>query len=528
MVLIFILHSLFSFSQSWPKYYGEPNRHDYSRDITETYDKGMLICGGYFNDDFSGAWLIKTDINGDTLWEKILDCDGYNYLNAVHQAMDGGLLACGAIQLGQSDQMPFVIKLNSCGEKLWCKAFVGTEVNPWAQDIKETSSGEIIVLVNQYGENNVEDMDLFKLNPQGELLWRKPYCSGSIYPESAIPTGISLIRTLNDNYLISGDVYWEDPWNPGGAKGIRNLFILIDSMGTEQWVLPYGLQDSIYGSAKQVIEVGNNTFVGVGSYWPTEIEREMLVMKFNSLGIELDYNIINANMVDTNFVKGFFVDFKRTDSLYHFGGIMGELMQGGNPVVEFKTDTNIFSENLNIYNYIQYNNNAEPYTLIKSFDNKLLSNSTFKESGNWDISLSKLNLDLEYDTLYPGTYTYDSLCTEPGLPQSGFIFLDDCDIITGIDVPSPEEYYAHLRTIPISVYPNPTIGKVNFAMENTQHHNNITLKCFNLMGKQVFETPVASGQTESSTAVQGWPQGMYVAVVYSDGFPVGECKFVVQ
>jgi len=119
--LLISLLSLSSYSQTWPKYYGEPNRHDYSRDITETYDKGTLICGGYFNDDFSGAWLIKTDINGESLWEKILDCNGYNYLNAVHQTMDGGLLACGAIQLNQSDQMPFVIKLNMCGEKEWCK-----------------------------------------------------------------------------------------------------------------------------------------------------------------------------------------------------------------------------------------------------------------------------------------------------------------------------------------------------------------------------------------------------------------------
>ena len=70
LTLAFLLSSYFSFSQVWPKYYGEPNRYDYSRDIIETYDKGYLICGGYFNDESGWSWLIKTNVNGEILWEK--------------------------------------------------------------------------------------------------------------------------------------------------------------------------------------------------------------------------------------------------------------------------------------------------------------------------------------------------------------------------------------------------------------------------------------------------------------------------
>jgi len=523
--LLITLHSLSSYPQTWPKYYGEPNRHDYSRDNIETYDKGNLICGGYFNDDFSGAWLIKTDINGDTLWEKILDCEGYNYLNAIHQTMDGGLLACGAIQLNQSNQMPFIIKLNSCGEKVWCKAFASNiQDNAWAQDIKETCSGEIVVLVNWWGEAPEETMHLFKLNPDGGALWQRPYCSGYEHPEGIIPEGKSLYLTSQNECLIAGEVYWEDPWNPGGAKALRSLFVMVDSLGIEKWVLPYGLTDSIHGQGKNVYEIDKNRFIGIANKWPIE-NMQSVILEFDSLGNVVQDIIPDNESIDPDITRGVPQNFDKVDQFYALGGLYGN--SDDIYSTEILLDTNIFID-FQVSNIIHHFDEDEPYTMAITNDGKIISNSTFKESGNWDISLSKLNLDLEYDTLYPGTYTYDSLCTEPNLPQSGFIFLDDCDIITGIDVPSPEEYYAHLQTIPISVYPNPTSDKVNFAMENTVHHNDIALKCFNLMGKQVFETTVATGQTERSTAVRGWPQGMYVAVVYSGGLPRGECKFVVQ
>ena len=533
MVLIFILHSLFSFSQTWPKTYGENGKYDYSEDIIETYDKGYIICGNihnYGNETTMNAWIIKTDVNGVVLWEKVFDNDLHlSIIASVDQTNDGGILICGSVRNVVNKSYPWVQKLNMCGEKEWCKIFATSEKdNPWAQDIKETLSGEIIVLMNEYGENNVEDMILFKLSPFGEVLWQSPVCSGNLHPEGAIPFGRSISITSQKEYLIAGDVYWEDPWNPGGAKPLRPLFALVDSLGNEKWVLPFGLNDTIHGTGDYIFELDTGGFVGIGSYWTNQVYVEPLFMKFDADGNALDHQILYTSEITPDLVGGSFSYLESIESKYYSGGSFIFPDNNGSATLETKLELDVLNFVFTPLANKIYAENGYPYTLGKTTDNKLLSNSTFKEPGNWDISLSKLNLDLEYDTLYPGTYTYDSLCTEPGLPQSGFIFLDDCDIITGIDVPSPEEYYAQLRTIPISVYPNPTIGKVNFAMGNTQHHNNITLKCFNLMGKQVFETPVASGQTESSTAAQGWPQGIYVAVVYSDGLPRGECKFVVR
>jgi len=112
---------------------------DRAQDIIETYDKGYLILGSY--PTFS--WLIKTDINGQILWEIIIDNYPSEFPTAqsIEATSDGGVLVCGNAFSGTSNKRsPFVMKLDACGEKEWCKLFDGSPhaFPTWAQDIKET------------------------------------------------------------------------------------------------------------------------------------------------------------------------------------------------------------------------------------------------------------------------------------------------------------------------------------------------------------------------------------------------------
>ena len=345
--------------------------------------------------------------------KKIIEIEGDNYLNAVCPALDGGILACGAIYTPAGYSDPFVIKLNPCGEKEWCTVFASSpQTNPWAQDIKETQTGDIIVLVNQYGQNNVEDMNLFKLNSSGELIWEETYCSGSVYPEGALPLGYSLAITSHGDYLISGNVYWENPWNPGGPKKLRPLFVMVDSIGTEKWVLPFGVQDSLSGEAINFLDIGSEPYIGVGYYWPDQGYDEGLIMEFDNEGNELNFKRVNAKEIDTTFNRLLFYNAYRFDSAIVFGGLMG-VEPVGSPTMEAVSDTNLFI-NLLFNPYIQHSNLRSPYSLGRAGE-KVLSNSTYKETSNWDIVLSKLNLNLENDSLDPGNYTYHSVCTTRGL-----------------------------------------------------------------------------------------------------------------
>jgi len=535
IILVFILTLTFhtSFPQTWPKYYGKPNSYDYADDIAEHYDQGYVICGNILttrNETTQYSWVIKTDINGDTLWEKIITNEQeFIRTLSIENTSDGGMLLCGLSYVSSTVSYPYVMKLNPCGEKNWCKLFSTTYPNSWAQDIKETPDGEIIVLVNQFGENPEETMHLFKLTPDGEVLWQKPYCSGHVHPEAAIPLGNKFVITSNNEYLISGTVYWENPWNPGGVKILRPLFVLVDSNGIENWVLPYGLSDTIYGTADNIIEINNEYFIGVGSYWTNQEYVEPLFMKFDKNGNEVSHQILYTSEITSELVGGSFEYSRFIDDTCYAGGCFNFPDNLGYPIMEAKLHYDTLNFILTpLLNKI-YQENSYPYTLEKVSKDKLLSNSTYDQPYNWDISLSKLNLNLEYDTLDTGTYNYDSLCI-PGPPQSGFISLDDCDIVVNIDeMPSPEQYYESIRWIPVKAFPNPVKeGKVTFALDNTGHHSNMELHIYNIFGSEVSRQGVYRSQQTTEMDITTWPAGIYLAVIFSNGGAVGREKFVVE
>jgi hypothetical protein len=529
LILVFLLTSSNPLlSQSWPKYYSQNNSISFSEGSIELYDKGYLISGNFIVGNEQRSWLIKTDINGNIVWDKIIE--GGDYLmetNAVVQTMDGGIVSCGWIYTFADKYEPFIMKLNTCGEKEWCKVFTGSiNDNAWASNVLEASTGDILLLMNDWGEYSYEDLFLFKLTPAGEIIWGKPICSRYEFPESAIATGRSINEISEKKYLISGTVYWEHPWNPGGPKGIRPLYVMVDSAGNEEWILPFGLQDTLLGSARKAIQIDEDTFIGVGAQWPNIAARNMWIMKFDTLGNEVNSKILDASIIDSAFIKGYLTNIQKVGFEFCFGGDIGPFIQSYNHVVEFITDTNIFSNEFSIINIIIHDNTRHPYSLGRTYDNKLLSNPTFNGIDNIEIMLSKLNLNLEYDTAYPGVYTYDSLCTTPGLPQSGFIFLDDCDIITGIEIPSPEEYYASVQTIVVTAYPNPAETEITLAFQNTEHHNNMLLECYNLFGQRVHSEKVYKGQQKTKLSIEQWQSGLYIAVIKSDERVAGNVRFV--
>lgn len=513
--------------QVWPKYYVKENTSSFSDGLLEPYDGGFMISGNYYTYDGTDfklwSWLIKTNINGNILWDKVIEGgDEYVRTVAIKQTINEEILTCGAIWSVSGQWEPYVMKLNSCGEKEWCNLFTGSiNESTWAQDICETSSGEIFVLVNQWGTGTIEDMYIFKLSSGGEVLWKKSFCNAINHPESNIAIGVKIIATSNEKIMIAGRVYWADPWNPGGPKPIRSLFVSIDSLGNEEWVLPFGLEDSIHGDAMNVIEQNSNSYIGLATKWPNATLQSVLI-NFDSSGNVLDYIIIDNDQINPEVTRGVPLNLERIDSVYVLGGLYG--IPDDTYSSEILLDTNIFS-NFNVKGFLQRVNEEQPYTMIKA-GNKYLSSSTYTNSEDWKIILSKMNLNLEYDTLDPGNYNYDSLCTTPGLPQSGFIYLDECDIITGEEIPSPEEYYTSIATIPITAYPNPAETEITLVFENTEHHNNMMLECYNIYGQKMHNEKIWKGQQQTKLDVSGWGKGLYFAVVKSNGKVAGTGRFV--
>jgi len=537
LCLILLPISLSSVAQTWPKIYGNElyHRKAYARDVIETYDKGYLICGFYypdFNQNQRCGWLIKTNINGEVLWDRILSLDNMDNVTprSIEQSRDGGILVCGGT-FRNGNPAGFVMKLNACGESEWCKSFVSQgqpEISlTYAMDLKELDNGNIVVLVKYFGHLPYEAVHLIKLNANGEILWIKPFATIHDYPESAGNNSTNLIITSDNKYLISGYGYWKHPWEPDGVYWVRPFFALSDSDGNEEWVLPYGINDTIIGAARNgmVEDLDGNFWYPGYKYSLTETEIYGILMKFNAEGNELGYIKFDFKNINEQYNVGIFSYLAPMDSMLiiisAFGNTSWEDLIAG----ELLFDGFEINKDLNLINYFNYPSQFLN-TIIKPLPSgKYLRNLTYRNSRiDYSIYLARCNLNLEYDTAYTGNFIYDSLCTS-GPQQSGFIYLNDCDIVLGTE--NLSESKPNDQNLIITIYPSPAKDHLNFTFKYTQLYQNLELKCFNMLGLQQSETISLKGWQQISLNTINWQPGIYIGVLYSEGKPVGKEKFIV-
>jgi hypothetical protein len=527
ILISFLLFTILcSFAQKWQQTIGLPGQDESSRRIIEHYDKGYILSA-QFNDV---GWLVKTDINGNILWDKVLGIDPDVVITekALYDN-DGNLYLFGIMQEDYLEHAwPLVIKLNACGEKQWCRLlnFSGYEFGVF-YDAMFLENGDLLGLASMPDEDQHDMIFLICMSPEGEFKWKQSYASKDDYPLFEMRLG-SRLKKFNNLYIISGYVYSPDPGGNPNNVYLRPMFIGIDSMFNENWVMEFGINESILGKSYNCIDLNNSIYMGVGTHRfveNNELINNSLLMFFNESGDELGYNTILNETIGSNINSNFIFDVARiNDTLFITTSAFGESYEG-NPWGEFVIDTSGF-----VHHYVSRTSTNGSSHIAKTKNNKYtIAASILNSDLTWDIYLYKVNKNLEHDSIYPGNFNYDSLC--PDLPiQSNVIDLLGCDLLTGIDeIPSLEEFNKQKNQITISAFPNPaTDGSFTLAFTNTQSFSDMELKCFDVFGKQIHSERIYQNQGESKLDVHTWNSGVYVAIVYSKGVPVGQCKFVVK
>lgn len=126
----------------WTRTYGGPG-DDWGDTFQPTADGGFLILAmtrsfgtGVPN---ANVYLIRTDASGDTLWTRIIDNGGDDYLYSLTKTSDGGYISCGS-----SMDSLWIVKLNDNENVQWETSYqIGT--NEFATWIRETLDGGFIV-----------------------------------------------------------------------------------------------------------------------------------------------------------------------------------------------------------------------------------------------------------------------------------------------------------------------------------------------------------------------------------------------
>lgn len=268
----------------WERAYGaEGTAHD-QLEIIRTSDSCYVFCGGEWLDSIYSAFLFKINENGDSIWMKTYNKGFYyGFFNKVVETSNKDLICIGSfdrtpINGGDPWRQIYVVRTDKDGNLKWQREYGSFSLNDNGRDIVETPEGDFIC--SGYVRYPYITPGFFvrgvvmKIDSLGKVLWIKEYSKNEYYQAF-----IEINRTLDGNYLISGD-YTNNRYiltnDPNGAGGI---LLKIDGNGNDLWFKQYG--DEVFDAGfYDFVELPDGNFITIG-FNPSG---RSTMVRFNSSG----------------------------------------------------------------------------------------------------------------------------------------------------------------------------------------------------------------------------------------------------
>jgi hypothetical protein len=113
----------------WTRTFGGSNS-DAGYSVKQTKDGGFIIAGSTESIGSGGSdmWILKTNENGDTLWTKVIGGIENEWPTSIQQAIGGGyIISAYTKSYGEGDCDAWLIKTDENGNILWDETFGGED-----------------------------------------------------------------------------------------------------------------------------------------------------------------------------------------------------------------------------------------------------------------------------------------------------------------------------------------------------------------------------------------------------------------
>ncbi len=214
-------------SQQWAHTYGGI-RHDNGCAVLEdTLNAGYVVLGSsssFSADTTYDAWLIKTDLNGDTLWTRTYGGVEEDFGSDLAQTNDGGFIIIGTTySYGAGLGDVWLIKTSAQGDSEWTRTFGGINEDGGSEIALTIDGGYIIVGTTRLvsGDNAAW---LIKTDSNGDSLWTRTFTDLFGY------LGNAVAQIQGGGYIIGATVH--ESYLPPLSDGI---IIRTDSLGHQMW-----------------------------------------------------------------------------------------------------------------------------------------------------------------------------------------------------------------------------------------------------------------------------------------------------
>jgi hypothetical protein len=234
----------------------------------QTTDGGYIICAiPWFEDNTkSGIWLIKTDANGDKLWDKIFSGALTFQKPSVQQTKDNGYIICGTTETSEFYSVIWLIRTDVDGNEIWDKTYINEDEASGGSAQQTSDGGYIVCGSYQIHSKSETDIWLIKADANGNRLWDKTF-AGDL--------GISAQQTTDGGYIVYGEKYCPMESLCFG----RVSLIKTDANGNQLWKERFaGQGEAFNGDVQQTVDGGYIMCVCTWPlFWPARNKNAMLI-----------------------------------------------------------------------------------------------------------------------------------------------------------------------------------------------------------------------------------------------------------
>lgn len=195
-------------NQLWMKTIGG-EQNDWARRIIHAPGGTGYILAGHTNSFGAGAYdayIVHTDWNGDTIWTRTIGGNNWDLLYSIDTTYDGNIILCGETSsFGNGNRNAWILKMNMNGDTLWSRTIGGNQ-DDVANYIFEDRDSNIVVLgsTKSWGMG-LRDFYFIKLNASGDTIFTKFY--GSDQDEWFTSGDMYFDNSNNMSYCFGGNRY---------------------------------------------------------------------------------------------------------------------------------------------------------------------------------------------------------------------------------------------------------------------------------------------------------------------------------
>ncbi len=495
LVFFFLFFVNYSFAQiTFQKTYGGA-QEDYFNSVQQIVDGGYIMVGattslGAGADD---VYLVKTDLNGDTLWTRTYGETGSDIAYCVQQTTDSGYIVIGHTDgTGPGTNGVYLIKTNITGDSLWTKTYLtGSNEGSVGWSVKQTFDGGYILDCT----GSWDDVAYFiKTNAVGDTLWTKSYGtkSGSLS---------ELQQTADSGYIFT-------------ASGTSTSLYMVktDVNGNLVWKKEYrGFSINDVHLAYSVKQTPDGGYIAVGSAWNTSWD--VYLVKTNAFGDTLWTKSFGGDSVDVGMSI-----FLTADSGYIIAGSSNSFGGGNDDVYLIKTNATGDSLWTKSFGNI---NNEESKSVQQTLDGGyiLAGSSNSFGAGGYDAYLIKTDVNGNSGCYENSTATIiSSPITIVSIPVDTFlldpILVNSYSAVLGCGG-MISTFCANvgineiIEENEVNIYPNP--AQDIFMINTNNEFINVKMEICNVLGEIIYSEKLNS--KHESIKCNEFPSGIYFIIL---------------